>query len=58
MRTSYTLSQWWLFKDRTKRNPKCNLTQNGNKLASMPIGYLTQMKEAYKNKKTILDTNK
>ena len=35
---------------------KCVLLHNGNKLASIPIGHSVQMKETYKNMKTILDT--
>ena len=49
MGTSYTLSEWRLFIDSSKRSLKCVRLHNGNKLASIPIGHSVQMKETYEN---------
>ena len=55
MGTSYTPSEWKLFIDSSKRSLKCVLLHKKNKLVSVPIGHLLQMKETYENMKTILD---
>ena len=55
MGTSYTPSEWRLFIVSSKRNMKCVLLHNGNKLAFVLIGHSIQMKKTYENVKTILD---
>ena len=55
MGTSYIPLKWRLFIDSSKRSMKCVMLHNSNKLAFIPIGHSIQMKETYKNIKTILD---
>ena len=47
--TSYTPSEWRLFIDSSKKSLKCVQFHNGNKLPSIPIGHLIEMKEAYES---------
>ena len=46
---TYTLTDWRLFIDSSKRCLKCVLLHNGNKYSSIPIGHSTTMKEEYSN---------
>lgn len=49
----YQTEDWRLVIDSSKRS--CVLLHNGNKLASIPIAYLTKFKEKYRNIKLILE---
>ena len=42
-------TEWRLFIDSSKTSMKTVLLHNGNKLASVPIAYTTNMKETYEN---------
>lgn len=51
----YRPEDWRLFIDSSKRSLKCVLLHNGNKLASIPIGHSTKLKEEYQNIKLVLE---
>lgn len=51
----YRPEDWRLFIDSSKRSLKCVLLHNGNKLASIPIGHSTKLKEEYENIKLVLE---
>lgn len=46
---------WRLFIDSSRKSLKCVLVHNGNKLASIPIGHSTKLKEEYQNIKLVLE---
>lgn len=51
----YQPKDWRLFIDSSKKSLKCVLLHNGNKLASIPIGHSTKLKEDYENVKLVLE---
>ena len=50
----YKEGEWRLFIDASKKSLKVVLLHNTNKLASIPIGHSTEMKEEYSTLKFVL----
>lgn len=50
----YKANEWRLFIDSSKRSLKAVLLHNGNKYASVPVGYSVYLTETYKNLETLL----
>ena len=50
----YDRTEWQLFIDSSKASLKCALLHNGNRYASIPIGYSVHLKETYENMKLLL----
>lgn len=51
----YRPAEWRLFIDSSKRSLKAVLLNNGNKLASIPIGHSTVLVESYEHMKLLLE---
>jgi hypothetical protein len=45
----YKVDKWRLFIDSSKRSLKAVLLNNGNHIASLPVGHLVHLKETYEN---------
>ena len=50
----YDTKEWRLFIDKSKASLKCVLLHNGNRYASVPIGYSLHLKETYENTKILI----
>jgi hypothetical protein len=50
----YTVNEWRLFIDSSKRSLKAVLLHNGNNYASSPIGHSVHLKESYENLELVL----
>lgn len=54
MGVAYDPTEWRLFIDSSSRSLKAVLLYNGNKIASVPVGYSVQMTESYGNMELLL----
>ena len=52
----HIVEDWRLFIDSSKTSLKAVLLHNGNRYASVPVGYSTHMKETYENMSELLET--
>jgi hypothetical protein len=50
----YTVNEWRLFIDSSKRSVKAVLLHNGNNIVSLPIGHSVHLKESYENLELVL----
>jgi hypothetical protein len=50
----YKTDEWGLFIDSSKTSLKGVLLHNGNRLASVPVAHLVNLKETYKNLEQLL----
>lgn len=50
---AYDAGEWRLFIDTSKSSLKCVLLHNGNRYASIPVGYSVRMREEYAKIKTV-----